>query len=186
MCVGTKKASEWVLPAMSLTLKHVSLGMEGAPFITENEYWEAVSDGCEALKVNVPSITSDELCLFRREFARTFPFCKCGIRAQEVEDNLESAVALFGKRINASRAAPPSQKASPSLFPIPPIMTSELLQDPYEAFDSKFMGGMERFIRLHELLGSGVEMDARDELALQNSIAQGVILHLQLYGVTPF
>lgn len=170
---------------MSLPLKRVHTGIGASPFVTEREYWEAVQDGCNALRINVQSITTDELARFKGEFARCVAFQTGTVHANVLEAKLAKAVAFTTEIFNNARRAKQGleQPSAALCFPMP--QPQKPSGGGCDDFERRFHGGVRHLQRLKQLLESG-RLPEADELQVRKYIARGVLLYVDLYGITPF
>jgi hypothetical protein len=161
------------------------MGLGASPIVTEREYWEAVQDGCAALRVNVASITVDELASFKKEFAQCVAFQTGTVHANTLEAKLAAAVAFTTDVFNARRSSKlglePATPVLPLPMPPPPAVPKTEGQD----FERLFHGGLCRLQRLKQRLESGLLQEA-EEHDIRKHVARGVLLYIDLYGITPF
>ena len=157
----------------------------GVP-MSYKEYLTRIAEAHMALKEKVSNISVEQDKRFRREITNKIPFKDNKTYALEFEIKLFLASKHYGKLFKAELMglqAPPLPPAM--LIPVPftkknkaPKVIIKQLSDIGAEFEKKFPGGIEHMKRLRD--ADEEEHEAKAEYA------NGVLLHMSLYGITPF
>ena len=189
-CVCKKKKN---MPApLRIKLKGFGKGQ----LMSLKEYAYRIADVGEKLEYKVKNLTKEQQQRFRLGVMQKVPYVQDGTYSFEFEIKLFSLLVHFSKLFNDELYCPPPpmpqkeemKKATYVIKRSNPAVIIKHLQVKGLEFEDKFPGGMEHLKKLKEMTEENHHQDDEKEenIMLKSAYADGVLLHLSLYGITPF